>query len=172
MHFSYSYFPFLYFVQAPPVSPLTASHVDKWGKVAATAEDKPSEQNKPTTRGPETLVSSPLAESSGSEKKGAGGGSLFEGIDGVGSKQTKLLEAANDADGVLSGNGPPLTVKEDEKATRNTFSLFDDDEEAESHWNKPIFTSRKPNAKDTFKVCVDAFGLFASEWSLICLVVV
>lgn len=132
--------------------------MDKWEKVAATAEGKPLEQSKPTTRGPETVVSSPLAASGGSEKRGAGGVSLFEEIDGVGSKQTKPLEAAGDAGGALSGDGPPPTVKKDEKATRNAFSLFDDDdEEAESDWNKPIFTSRKPNTKNTFKVCADVF---------------
>lgn len=166
IYFSFSYFTFLCFLQAPPVSSQTSSQVDKWEKVAAPAEDRPSEQNKPTTRGPQTVPSSPLTESSGGERKGGLG--LFEETDGVGSKQTKLLEAANHADGVLSGDSPPLPVKKDEKATRNTFSLFDDGEEEESDWNKPIFTSRKPNAKNTFKVCVDVFG---GGGGLVCLAV-
>lgn len=110
-----------------------------------------------------------MIESSESKKKGAGGISLFEGIDVVGSKQTKLLDAANDVDGFLSRDSPPPTVKKEDKATRNTFSLFDDNEEDESDWNKPIFTSSKANAKDTLKVCEDFFRLFALVWSLHCL---
>lgn len=172
MDLSCSYFTLLYFVQTPPVSSQTSSHVDKWEKVAAPAKDKPSEQNKPTTKGPETGPSSPLTESEESKKKSAGGVSLFEGIDVVSSKQTKLLDAANDADGFLSRDSPPLTVKKEEKATRNIFSLFDEEEEDESDWNKPIFTSSKPNTKNTLKVCEDVFGLFALVWSLLALQVV
>lgn len=115
------------------------------------------------------VPSSPLTESSESKQKAAGGASLFEGIDVVGSKQTKLLDAADDADGLLSRDSPPLTVKKEEKATKNTFSLFNDDEEDESDWNKPIFTSSKPNSKNTFKVCQNVLGLFALVWSLLCL---
>lgn len=87
----------------------------------------------------------------------------------MGSKQTKLLDAANDADGFLSIDSPPLTVKKEEKATKTTFSLFDDNEEDESDWNKPIFTSSKANAKNTLKVCEDVFWLFTLVWSLLCL---
>lgn len=170
MDFSCPYLTVLYFVQTPPVSSQTSSRVEKWEKNAAPADDKPLEQNKPTTKGPETVSSSPLTESGESKKKAAGGVSLFEGTDIVGSKQTKLLDAANDADGFLSRDSPPLTVKKEEKAPRNTFSLFDDEEEEdESDWNKPIFTSSKPTAKNTLKVCEDVFGLFALVWSSLCL---
>lgn len=98
-----------------------------------------------------------MTESGESTKKATGGASLIEGIDVVGSKQKKLLDAANDADGFLSRDSPPLTVKKEEKATKNTFSLFDEEEEDESDWNKPIFTSSKPNSKNTFKVCEDVW---------------
>lgn len=146
----------LYFGQTLPVSSQKSSSVDKWEKVAAPAEDKPLEQNKPTTKGPKTVPSSPLTESGESTKKATGGVSLFEGIDVVGSKQKKLLDAANNA-GFLSGDNQPLTVKKEEKATKNTFSLFDEEEEDESDWNKPIFTSSKPNSKNTLKVCEDVW---------------
>uniref|UniRef100_H3CTE0 FAM21/CAPZIP domain-containing protein n=1 Tax=Tetraodon nigroviridis TaxID=99883 RepID=H3CTE0_TETNG len=111
----------------------------------------PPMSNKPTTKRPEAVPSSLLTKSGESKQKAAGGVSLSEGTDVVGSKQTKLLDAANDADGFLSIDSPPLTVKKEEKATKTTFSLFDDNEEDESDWNKPIFTSSKANAKNTLK---------------------
>lgn len=166
--FSCSDVTFLYFVQTPPVSSQTSTRGDKWEKVAAPAEDKPLEQDKPTKR-PETLVSSLLTESGASKQKAAGSVRLFEETDGVGSKQTKLLDAANVVDGFLPGDSPQLTVKKEEKATKSSFSLFDDDQEDESDWNKPIFTSSKANAKNTLKVCEDELGLFVLVWSLLCL---
>lgn len=159
---------FLYLVQIPPVSSQTSSRVDKMEKCAAPVEDKPLEQYKPTPKGPEMVPSSSLSESGESKKKAADGFSLFEGIDVVSSKQTKLLDAANDVDGFLPRDSPPLTVKKEGKALRNTFSLFDDDEEDESDWNKPIFTSSKPNTENTLKVGEDVFE-FVALWSLCCL---
>lgn len=84
-----------------------------------------------------------------------GGVSLFGGIDVIGSKQTQLSEEVDDGDGFLYRDNPPLNVKKEDKVTRNTFSLFDDDEEDESDWNEPKFTPSKPIAKQTLKVCED-----------------
>lgn len=140
------------------MSSQTSSRVSKPERVAAPAEDKPLEQNKQKTDSPETVPSSPLTESSESKKNATGGVSLFGGIDVVGSK---LLDGA--ADGFLSGDSSPLNMKKEDKVTRNTFSLFDDDEEDKSDWNKPIFTPSKPNTKNTLKVCSACF-----HWCGVC----
>lgn len=144
-----SYFSPLNFVWTPAGSSQTSSGVDKSEKVAAPAQGEPSEENKPTTKSPKMAPSPPLTESSKSKKKAAGV-SLFGGIDVVVNKQTKLLE---EADGFPSRDSPPLNMKKEDKATRNTFSLFDDDEEDESDWNKPIFTPSKP--KNMLKVSAE-----------------
>ncbi|TWW78896.1 WASH complex subunit 2C [Takifugu flavidus] len=132
----------------------TSSPVDKSEKTAASwapEEERLSEHNEPTTKSAKTVPSSPLSESGGSKKKPVGGVSLFGGIDVVGSKQTKLLDEVDDGDGFLGRDSPPLNVKKEDKFTRNTFSLFDDDEEDESDWNEPKFTPSKPNTKTTVK---------------------
>ncbi|XP_029691529.1 WASH complex subunit 2 isoform X3 [Takifugu rubripes] len=138
----------------PAVSSQTSSPVDKSEKIAASwapEEERPSEHNEPTTKTAKTVPSSPLSESGGSKKKPVGGVSLFGGIDVVGSKQTKLLDEVDDGDGFLGRDSPPLNVKKEDKFTRNTFSLFDDDEEDESDWNEPKFTPSKPNTKTAVK---------------------
>lgn len=171
-HLFCSLFSLLDFVQTPAVSSQTSSLVDKSEKIAASwapEEERPSEHNKPTTKSPKTVPSSPLTESGGSKKKPVGGVSLFGGIDVVGSKQTKLLDEVDDGDGFLSRDSPPLNLKKEDKVTRNTFSLFDDDEEDESEWNEPKFTPSKPDTKTTVKVCEDLFILSASVWCLLCL---
>lgn len=158
MHFFCSFFTLLYFIQTPAVFFQTSSSVDKSEKKAASwapAEDRPSEQNKPTTKSPKTVPSSLLTESSGSKKKPVGGVSLFGGIDINGGKQTKLSDEVEDGDGFLYRDNPPLNVKKEDKVTRNTFSLFEDDEDDESDWNEPKFTPSKPIAKQTLKVCED-----------------
>lgn len=150
------------------MSSQTSSPVDKSETIAASwapAEDRPSEHNKPTTKSPKTVPSSPLSESGGSKKKPVGGVSLFGGIDVVGSKQTKLLDEVDDDDGFLSRDSPPLT----DKVTRNTFSLFDDDKEDESDWNEPKFTPSKPNTNTALKVCEDLLSLSALVWRSLCL---
>lgn len=163
-HLFCSFFALLDFVQTPAVSSQTSSLVDKSEKMAASwapEEERPSEHNEPTTKSPKTVPSSPLTESGGSKKKPVGGVSLFGGIDVVGSKQPKLLDEVDDGDG-LCRDSPPLNVKKEDKVTRNTFSLFDDDEEDESDWNEPKFTPSKPNTKTTVKVCEDLLSLSAS----------
>lgn len=171
-HLFCSFFTLLVFVQTPAVSSQTSSLVDKSEKMAASwapEEKRPSEYNEPTTKSPKTVPSSPLTESGGSKKKPVGGVSLFGGIDVVGSKQTKLLDEVDDAGGFLCRESPPPNVKKEDKVTRNTFSLFDDDEEDESDWNEPKFTPSKPNTKTTVKVCEELFSLTASVWRLLCL---
>lgn len=170
-HLFCSFFTLLDFVQTPAVSSQT-SLVDKSEKIAASwapEDERPSEHNEPTTKSPKTVPSSPLTESGGSKKKPVGGVSLFGGIDVVGSKQTKLLDEVDHGDGFLCRDSPPLNVKIEDKVSRNTLSLFDDDEEDESDWNEPKFPPSKPNTKTTVKVCEALFSLSASVWRLLCL---
>lgn len=125
-----------------------------------SAEDKPSEQEKPAAKTPEPL-SSPPSESSESKKKPAGAVSLFGGIDILASKQKKSpLEDADSDDSFLSKDSPPPDVKKEKteekkevKVKKSTVSLFDDEDD-ESEWNEPIFTPSKPAAKNTQKVCM------------------
>lgn len=169
-HLFCSFFTLLDFVQTPAVSSQT-SLVDKSEKLAASwspEEERPSEHNEPTTKSPKTVPSS-LTESGGSKKKPVGGVSLFGGIDVIGSKQTKLLDEVDDGDGFLCRDSPPPNLKKEDKVTRNTFSLFDDDEEDESDWNEPKFPPSKPNTKTTVQVCEALFSLSASVWRLLCL---
>lgn len=171
-HLFCSFFTLLNFVQSPAVSSQTSSLVDKSEKTVASLapeEERPSEHNEPTTKSVKTVPSSPLSESGGSKKKPVGGVSLFGGIDVVGSKQTKLLDEVDDGDGFFCRDSPPPNVKKEDKVTRNTFSLFDDDEEDESDWSEPTFTPSKPNTKTTVKVGEDPLSLSASVWRLFCL---
>lgn len=129
-----------------------SSPLEKSQEVAVsrtTAEDKPSEQERPSAKAAETLSSSPLPES---KRKPAGAVSLFGGINVLDSKQTKSLldEDDNDNSFLSKDNPPPLNVKEEkkeEKVKTNTVSLFDDEEEDESDWNDPIFTPSKSTAR-------------------------
>lgn len=145
-----------FFLQTPAVDSQPPSLLEKSEEVAISrraAEEKPSEQEKPAVKTPETLPSSP--ESSESKKKPAGAVSLFGGIDIPASKQTKSpLDEADDDDSFLSKDSPPPNVKKEEKVKTNAVSLFDDEEEDESDWNDPIFTPSKPTARNTLKVCM------------------
>ncbi|XP_071336712.1 WASH complex subunit 2 isoform X3 [Trachinotus anak] len=124
--------------------------------VSKTAsEDKPSQQEKPAAKTPETLPPSALPENSESKKKPAGAVSLFGGINVLDNKQTKnpLNENDND-DSFLSKDSPPPNVKKEEKEEKvktKTVSLFEDEEEDESDWNDPIFTPSKPTSRNTLK---------------------
>ncbi|XP_041803233.1 WASH complex subunit 2 isoform X3 [Chelmon rostratus] len=129
------------------------SEVSEEVSVSRTAaEDRPSEQEKPAAKTPESPLSLPSPESSESKKKPAGAVSLFGGINVLANKQTKspLGDGGND-DSFLSKDSPPPNVKKEEKFKTNTVSLFDDEEEDESDWNEPIFTARKPTARNPLK---------------------
>nr|XP_046258221.1 WASH complex subunit 2 isoform X3 [Scatophagus argus] len=143
--------------KTPAVASQSSSQSEKSQEVAVsrtTADDKPSEQEKPAAKAPE--LSSP--ESSESKKKPAGAVSLFGGIDVLANKQTKSpLDEVDSDDNFLSKDSPPPAVKKkeekkkEEKVKPNTVSLFDDEEEDESDWNEPIFTPSKPTTKNTLK---------------------
>ncbi|KAM7408716.1 hypothetical protein PAMA_002439 [Pampus argenteus] len=139
--------------KTPAVDSQPPSLLEKSQDVAVSsraAEEKPSEQEKPAVKVPQTLLSSP--ESSESKKKPAGAVSLFGGIDVLASKQTKSpLDEADNGDSFLSKDSPPPNVKKEEKVKTIAVSLFDDEEEDESDWNDPIFTPSKPAARNTLK---------------------
>lgn len=118
------------------------------------AEEKPTDQDKPAVKSPET------PETSDTKKKPVGAVSLFGGIDVLANKPTKSLLNEAEDDSFLSKDRPPPNKKEEkqeEKVKTNTVSLFDDEENEESDWNEPLLPPSKPTARSTLKVCMSLF---------------
>ncbi|XP_043992332.1 WASH complex subunit 2 isoform X1 [Gambusia affinis] len=115
------------------------------------AKDKPPVQPKPAEKKPEAL---PSPESTEVRKKPAGAVSLFGGIDVLSSKQTQGPLDDEDQDDLFLSKGTPPPMfrtkeKKEDKGKTKTFSLFDEDNEDESEWNVPIFSTSKPMAGKT-----------------------
>ncbi|XP_041722229.2 WASH complex subunit 2C isoform X3 [Coregonus clupeaformis] len=143
---------------ADPKTPAVASpapslfHTDKPEEVTAPpsppVDKRRAEKERVAKEGPEVQpLSSPL-EGSESKKKPLGAISLFGGINVLGAaKQTKSPLDETDGDDFLSKEGSPPMEKE--AKTKNTVSLFDDEEGAD--WTAPVSIPSKPTAKNTLK---------------------
>ncbi|XP_062852157.1 WASH complex subunit 2 isoform X2 [Trichomycterus rosablanca] len=111
-------------------------------------EEKPSgKETEPTTTSPN--------ESNLNKKKPAGAVSLFGGINVLGdaAKTTKNQDPLDDSDDLnWNKEAPPPIDSKKPKAKKNTFSLFDDDEDKEEPDNiAPVSISAKPTEKTTLK---------------------
>ncbi|KAF3842086.1 hypothetical protein F7725_024037 [Dissostichus mawsoni] len=145
--------------KTPAVASQSSSLLEKSEEVVVpkpAAKDKPSLPEKPTAKSPKPIPSAPSPDISESKKKPVGGVTLFGGIDVFANKQTKSpLDEVDQEDPLLSEDGPPPNVQEEErkeeKVKINTVSLFDNEEEDESDWNEPIFTPSKPTESNTVK---------------------
>ncbi|KAM9365285.1 WASH complex subunit 2 isoform 2-T2 [Pholidichthys leucotaenia] len=162
--------------KTPDATSVSSSLLEKPEETAVSRpapKDRPSEQEKPAAKNPEQVQTLPSPESGESKKKPAGAVSLFGGIDVLASKQTKSpLEEKEDQDDIfLSKDDSPQNIKGEKKEVKmktNAVSLFDEEEEDDSDWNDPIFTSSQPTAKKTQKhteerAQVRSTGVFQDE---------
>ncbi|CAB1343844.1 unnamed protein product, partial [Coregonus sp. 'balchen'] len=122
-----------------PATPAVASpapslfHTDKPEEVTAPPSPQRAEKERVAKEGPEVQhLSSPL-EGSESKKKPLGAVSLFGGINVLGAAKTKSPLDETDGDDFMSKEGSPPMEKE--AKTKNTVSLFDDEEGAD--WTAP-----------------------------------
>ncbi|KAM9477837.1 WASH complex subunit 2 isoform 2-T2 [Clarias gariepinus] len=118
-----------------------------------------------------TMQTASSPEESNKSKKPAGAVSLFGGINVLGdeakttTKQTRnALEDIDDIDWHKEAP-PPMETKE-KRATKNTFSLFDDEDEDEPNEIPPLSSATKHMEKSTLKeprTVVKSTGVFQDE---------